>query len=195
MERGVGRSRRKNSTRHPESAKEGFSLVEVTIAIGIFAFVIVGIIGLFPTALRMRAESSTETRAVLIAQELFANVRAAPSLNAVVFRDGPALKDENNQAIDLLGGKTVMLGYPTRTSVPYFLWGGDRNVGSPDDAWNDGNMPANAVANNITTLAKISATNLPNTKLYKVDVQIREPASIPLTNSRPITFSTLVYSP
>ena len=34
---------------------EAFSLVEVVIAIGLFAFVIVGILGLFPAALRIRS--------------------------------------------------------------------------------------------------------------------------------------------
>ena len=45
----------------------GFSLVEVTIAIGIFAFVIVGILGLLPAGMRLRADSAADTRAVLIA--------------------------------------------------------------------------------------------------------------------------------
>ena len=42
----------------PPRGGEAFSLVEVTVAIGIFAFVIVGIIGLFPTALKMQARNS-----------------------------------------------------------------------------------------------------------------------------------------
>ena len=71
---------------------QGFSLVEVTISIGIFAFVIVGIIGMLPAGMRMRAESAAETRGVLISEELFAAVRAATNLSAVEVRDGPALE-------------------------------------------------------------------------------------------------------
>ena len=171
-----------------------FSLVEVTIAIGIFAFVVVGVMGLLPAGMRMRADSAAETRGVLISEELFAAVRAAPSLGSVVVRDGPAMLVRNNQTISITN-KVVVIGYPSQTTVPYFLWGGERSdVGTPDSAWVQGQMPAGAVANAIDTLARLSATNLGG-GLYRVDVAVRAPASIPLANSRPSTFSTLIYSP
>ena len=171
-----------------------FSLVEVTIAIGIFAFVIVGVMGLLPAGMRMRADSAAETRGVLISEELFAAVRAAPSLGSVVVRDGPAMLVRNNQTISITN-KVVVIGYPSQTTVPYFLWGGERSdVGTPDSAWVQGQMPAGAVANAIDTLARLSATNLGG-GLYRVNVEVRAPASIPLANSRPSTFSTLIYSP
>ena len=171
-----------------------FSLVEVTIAIGIFAFVIVGVMGLLPAGMRMRADSAAETRGVLISEELFAAVRAAPNLGSVTVRDGPAMLPRNNQIIPLTN-KVVVIGYPSQTTVPYFLWGGERSdVGTPDSAWVQGQMPAGAVANAIDTLARLSATNLGG-GLYRVNVEVRAPASIPLANSRPSTFSTLIYSP
>ena len=171
-----------------------FSLVEVTIAIGIFAFVVVGVMGLLPAGMRMRADSAAETRGVLISEELFAAVRAAPSLGSVVVRDGPAMLVRNNQTISITN-KVVVIGYPSQTTVPYFLWGGERSdVGTPDSAWVQGQMPAGAVANAIDTLARLSATNLGG-GLYRVNVEVRAPASIPLANSRPSTFSTLIYSP
>ncbi len=175
---------------------DAFSLVEVTIAIGIFAFVVVGIMGLLPAGMRMRADSAAETRGVLISEELFAAVRAAPSLTNVVVRDGPAMQVRNNQTINLLNN-VVVIGFPAQTTVPFFLWGGQRNdVGTPDSAWVQGTMPPGAVANAIDTLARLSATNVPGYPgLYQVSVQVRAPASIPLANSRPIDFSTLVYSP
>jgi type II secretory pathway pseudopilin PulG len=172
---------------------EGFSLVEVTIAIGIFAFVVVGIMGLLPAGMKMRAESSAETRGVLIAEELFAAVRAATNLSAVIVRDGPALQQRNNQPVNLKSEK-VVIGYPSQTTVPYFLWGGSRSAGSPDSAWIQGQMPAGAVANAIETLARLSATNIGG-NLYRVTVEVRAPANIPLANSRPATFSTIVSSP
>jgi type II secretory pathway pseudopilin PulG len=170
-----------------------FSLVEVTIAIGIFAFVIVGVMGLLPAGMRMRADSAAETRGVLISEELFAAVRAAPSLGSVVVRDGPAMQARNNQTISITNN-VVVVGYPSQTTVPYFLWGGDRDAGTPDSAWVQGQMPAGAVANAIDMLARLSATNLGG-GLYRVNVEVRAPASIPLANSRPSTFSTLIYSP
>ena len=104
----------------------GFSLVEVTIAIGIFAFVVVGVMGLLPAGLRMRADSSAETRGVLISEELFASVRAATNLAFVTVRDGPGLKPGNNRTVNILAGQSV-LGYPSQSTVPY--WSFDSNPG------------------------------------------------------------------
>lgn len=178
--------------RHPGA----FSLVEVTIAIGIFAFVVVGIMGLLPAGMRMRADSAAETRGLLISEELFAAVRAAPNLSNVVVRDGPGMRVGNNQPVNLLS-EVVVIGYPSQTTVPFFLWGGQRNdVGTPDSAWVNGQMPRDAVANAIDTLARLSAVTVPGQPgLYQVRVEVRAPASVPLANTRPASFSTLIYSP
>jgi type II secretory pathway pseudopilin PulG len=179
----------------------GFSLVEVTVAIGIFAFVAVGILGLLPAALKQRADSSREVRAVMIAEELFTALQASPSISNVIVRDGPGLKAGNNISINLSGGSNVVVGYPAQTSVPWFLWERRRNVGDPDDAWLKGQLHPGAVANGIDTLARISATNIPGSPgLYQVWVEVRSPANVPLltgtrTNTPPVTFTTLYYSP
>jgi len=171
---------------------QAFSLVEVTIAIGIFAFVIVGVMGLLPAGMRMRADAAADTRGVLISEELFAAVRASPSLSNVVVRDGPGLQSGNNRTINLLSGQSV-LGYPSQTTVPY--WSFDKNPGS---SWtNAGGADAEvaqSAANAIDTLTRLTATNLGG-GLYRVNVEVRAPASIPLTNSRTSLFSTLIYSP
>jgi hypothetical protein len=175
----------------------GFSLVEVAIAIGIFAFVVVGVMGLLPAGMRMRADSSTETRGVLISEELLASVRAATNLNAVVVRDGPGLKPGNNRTVNILSGQ-VVLGYPSQTTVPY--WSFDAN---PGRSWtNAGGSDAEVVSssvNAIDTLARLTARRVTNGSisngLYQVLVEVRAPASIPLTNTRPSSFSTLVYLP
>ena len=73
----------------------GFSLVEVTVAIGIFAFVVVGVLGLLPTALRMRAESAQETRAVMIATGAFFQLcRPQVVQRAVFYGMAPAWSGE-----------------------------------------------------------------------------------------------------
>lgn len=170
-----------------------FSLVEVTVAIGIFAFVVVGILGLIPTALKLRAESAQETQAVLIAEELLAAVRASSSITNVIVRDGPALQERNNRSVNLDGGQVAVLGYAAQTTVPYYFWGpGDRPPGPP---WFDGQL-GDATDNDITTLARISATRIPGSPgLYRVEVQVRTPAMLALTNTQPITLTTLFYSP
>jgi hypothetical protein len=55
-------------------------------------------------------------------------------------------------------------------------------------------MPADAVKNGIDILARVSARLITN-GLYQVIVEVRSPANVPLTNTRPVTLSTLHYSP
>jgi type II secretory pathway pseudopilin PulG len=177
------------------AAYGGFSLVEVTVALGIFAFVAVGILGLLPAALKQREDSSRETRAVLIAQELFSGLQASTSVTNVIFRDGPVLADRSNERISLLSADGVVIGYPPQTSVPYYLWGGSRERDTAG-AWVRGEIPADAQANNIEALAKMSAQAVPGTPgLYEVTVQVRSPANAPLTNTQTVNFSTLAYLP
>jgi len=174
--------------KRPQAA---FSLVEVAVAIGIFAFVAVGILGLLPTAMKMRAASAQETRATMIAQELFSSIAATGSLMTSSLRDGPGLQSNNNQIIDLTD-EIVVLGYPPNTTVPYGLWSSDRG-NDPQEVWETGQLPGWAVQNGIQTLARLSATNFPtswSTNLYKVTCEVRTPASLPLENSRPAVFST-----
>jgi type II secretory pathway pseudopilin PulG len=169
----------------------GFSLVEVTIAIGIFAFVIVGILGLFPTALRLRSESALETRSVMIAQQLFSQVASSPSITNVVIRDGPAMGPGNSRSVNLATGVAV-LGYQAGSSLPYWYYG--QNSGA---SWtNSGAADAEvnqSVVNQITTLARLSAAVVAgSTNLYRVTVDVRSPATIPLANSKPVSYSTFV---
>lgn len=195
----------------------GFSLVEVTIAIGIFAFVIVGIIGLFPTALRMQSESSVETRASMIAQQLFDSVDLAiakwtnPSGNVfsnMTLRDGPGLVSANSQTVNLLNPSApIVLGYQVKSSMPYYLW---RTTGN--SAWSNGIAvsPGNrepsasggklnpvASSNDIITLARISAIgNIGgNPRLYQINVEVRSPAFAPLTNAPPSVFTAYKFLP
>jgi hypothetical protein len=110
-------------------------------------------------------------------------------------RDGPALENRNNQTVNIRNREAVVVGYPSGSTVPFFLWGGSRDSGSPDSAWLQGQMPPGAVTNGIETLARLSASNVIG-NIYDVVVEVRSPASIPLnpTNRPPVRFSTLVYS-
>jgi type II secretory pathway pseudopilin PulG len=184
---------------HGGSKVNAFSLVEVTIAIGIFAFVMVGVLGLFPTATKMRADSAVETRAVMIAQQLFSYVEsagsagAAPSFAPITFsvtnvavRDGPALARDNTRTdINLTNAGGIVLGYQNRSSIPYYFFG-TTNPG----AWT--NMPTNVPGavttvseGEITTLARITATTNTGSAChqYRVTVEVRSPATASLTNS------------
>lgn len=189
-------------------AAGAFSLVEVTIAIGIFAFVMVGIIGLFPTALKQRSQGAVETRSAMIAEQLFASVRTSlqpgavitnPSLTNVILRDGPALVSDNSRNVNLLDqNKPIVVGYQATTSMPYYLF-----EQSGSKAWRDGIdetvtwEPGRAyppTANEINTLARIWATNI-SPGLFRVNVEVRSPAIAPLSSTPPSVFSTLFYAP
>jgi type II secretory pathway pseudopilin PulG len=63
-----------------------FSLVEVVLAVGLFAFVVVGLIGLISVGLRVNRESIDEMEAAHLAESLLAIRRVAP---AVVTTDFP----------------------------------------------------------------------------------------------------------
>lgn len=185
---------RKPAARKRRSA--GFSLVEVTVAIGIFAFVVVGVLGLLPTALRMRAESAQETRAVLIATELFSSLQASGGATAGILRDGPGLTAGNNVYPPVnLRSETIMLGYPPQTTVPYFMWHTSRG-GNPDQVWETGQLDSGAINNDIQTLALLSGEAVPgNPNLTRVTCQVRSPANTALANTRPTVFTTYVYTP
>lgn len=175
------------------NCRSAFSLVEVVVAIGIFSFVVVGIFGLLPAALKLREDSAQDTHAVLVAEELLAAVRNADSIRQVVLRDGPGLSPNNNQLLDLASGNLVV-GYPAQTTVPFFLWHPSRTgADDPDGIWESGRLPDGAIENGISTLAKISAQPITPT-LYQLTVEVRSPASIPLENSRPVSFTTRAFA-
>lgn len=54
--------------------RSGFSLVEVVLALGVISFAIVAIIGVIPTGLETNRATQSNTRAVQIAQDIFASL-------------------------------------------------------------------------------------------------------------------------
>ena len=68
----------------PHALTRGFSLVEVVLALAVIAFALVGIMGLFPVAMKSAQESQRETRATLIAQQIFADLRISAGTNRFV---------------------------------------------------------------------------------------------------------------
>jgi type II secretory pathway pseudopilin PulG len=172
----------------------GFSLVEVTVAIGIFAFVAVGILGLLPAGLKQRADSSLETRAVLVAEELLTAVKAAPSIETVLVRRGSQDYADESPLINLKKEK-ILLGYMSQSSVPFFAWwpGSDgAQFKNPEKTWRDGEADSATLGYDLIALLHATNTTTPN--LYRVSVEVRS-ASLPLTNASTVNFSTLVYSP
>ncbi len=67
---------RLRTTRRP--AQAGFSLVEVTLAVGIMAFSLVGILGVLPLALDSGRQGFNQARASAVANTLFTSLRSQP---------------------------------------------------------------------------------------------------------------------
>ena len=58
-----------------------FSLVEITVAIGVIAFVLVAILGLLPIGMKSGREAIDATRTSLIAQDVVNRIRASMMSN------------------------------------------------------------------------------------------------------------------
>ena len=64
----------------------GFSLIEVTLALGIVTFALVGVVGVLPVALNSCRQSFDETRAAAVANTVFTSFRSQP-FQAVCYVD------------------------------------------------------------------------------------------------------------
>lgn len=168
----------------PRTFESAFSLVECVVAIGIFAFVIVGIIGLFPAGMRRQAESGAEARARIIAESIFEAIKASDSLqNSKIPIE---IGSPNLQFANFIQGKLIGFGQDG-TGVNY-VW-----PGSSTSDWDSASIPNNQ---NITTKARVLAVPhpvIPN--LYQVTVDVGAPANLPASARKTFSFSTLFYSP
>lgn len=168
--------------RHADN-REGFSLVEVSIAIGIFAFVVVGIFSMFPVGMRQQVSSAQEALGVQTAQHVMASIEAAPSLSnveLVVARSGPTNVVFSN--FNLLTA-SVLLGLSSADSLPVEPLTASYWTNAVSDA-------------RLQSVVRIAATNVAGSPgLYRIAVDLAYPAGAPFTNRQIESFSTLVYKP
>jgi type II secretory pathway pseudopilin PulG len=172
-----------------------FSLVEVTIAMGLFAFVIVGIIGLFPAALRNRSEAALDTRAAMIAQQIFEGLTASPSLDKALMPDEiePQRQEEDQGSLavkDLKSGPKI-LGYAEQGTTV-------NNIYDNDSVWANGDNSDTVRQQSIVLMARVAATplsSLPANRVYLVEVDVSTPPMLPADKRRTRSFSQVVYSP
>ncbi|CAN5593677.1 hypothetical protein BH09VER1_BH09VER1_41350 [soil metagenome] len=92
----------------------GFSLIEIVLALGIISFAIVAIMGMFPVALRSAQESQRETRAALIAQQIYGDLAASTNTTNRVVSVGTNLV-------------TVNLATSSTTTIAYDVTGATLN--------------------------------------------------------------------
>jgi type II secretory pathway pseudopilin PulG len=177
-----------------------FTLIESVVAIGIFAFVIVGIVGLFGASLERQRQASFETRAVMISQQILARIRAAASVTNVVMTRG---SNPTNQ--EKLFHSADFTTSPTNTLVFYYKKDGTEISGllATNDYTNNTytffpGYPPETLTDDIVGRAQLTATtnNTGNTNLYRVTIEVSEPANLPLAARRYTnTFTTFATFP
>jgi len=91
-----------------------FSLVEVVLALGICAFVLVAMLGLFTTGLRASRESEEQVQAANLASQILARRLASPT-NASSALTIPASALTNSYA-DVFGSSGAFVGLDGRTN-------------------------------------------------------------------------------
>jgi len=149
----------------------GFSLIEVVLALGVISFAIVGIMGLFPVAMRAGLESQRETRAVYIARQIFADLQTGPATNTFL-----ATGTANNRPV----WTPINLAAPPQPPSTIYFDEEGRPIGTaatPDSQF---------LVNLIIT------TNTPVAGLAHVQIDVMAPATAPAANRSTNTFVTLM---
>ena len=68
--------------------REAFSLIEVVVAVGIVAVAIIPLIGLLSVGADTQREANLESRAVLVAESILANLKRSNSVSGLIVRVG-----------------------------------------------------------------------------------------------------------
>jgi uncharacterized protein (TIGR02598 family) len=159
---------------------KGFSLVEVTLALGVMAFALVGIMAMFPIAMESARTSQQETRATFIAQAIFSDLSAGTNAAGRLLATGTNLTAASDRTpVNLADPRQIIIGYdeegtPVGTNTPSAF-----TNAMPNPRW----IYATRVS--ISTNGLISG-------LSRVEVEVTAPASAPLTNRSVHPFITLL---
>jgi type II secretory pathway pseudopilin PulG len=158
--------------------QNGFSLVEVALATGLFAFVVVGIIAMFPAGMKQQSFSAMENVGVNAARQILA--AAAVATNASEIR---LITGSTNKAVKDLAASPLVLGFAAGSMVP------ERDFGSGGAlAWQSGTEASVHVLVRARLEPRADGLQL-------LRVEASAPAAAPLTNRRVETFTTLLAFP
>jgi len=154
-------------------------LIEVVLALGVIAFALVGIMGLFPVAMKSAQESQRETRATLIAKQIFSDLRVASGTNRIVVR-GPSATNPAHLITNF------SLAANTNLVLSYDADGLGRTDQVSTNAFHNGVV-------DVGFLMRLSVdTNTGVANLSRVQATVEAPAAAPSTNRSTFTFVTLM---
>jgi type II secretory pathway pseudopilin PulG len=170
------------------SRRAGFSLTEIVIALGIFSFAIVGLIGLFPVAMDSARVSREETLVVNIARMVMSEIKASP------FAAARVVTNRNVDGTDDPGRVVPMnLGIPSSISFGYKLVEDSAGIARWNPVGGQIATPAGAQPGMdfvVTVSSTLSGTSAP--LLAQVTVLVEGPASAAQADRRQYPFTVLI---
>jgi uncharacterized protein (TIGR02598 family) len=95
-------------------ASSGFSLVEVTLALGVAAFCLIAVFGLMPVGVQTNRNATSQTAATNIIATVIADLRATPSTNSTSSQFGITFGTNATLYFDSTGQFTTSLGANSR---------------------------------------------------------------------------------
>lgn len=161
--------------------QSGFSLIEVVLAIGVIAFALVGILGMFPVAMDAATTSQRETHAALIARTLIADLKARPT--GFILRGTDPAASAQRVAVDL----------GSATAQEYFVAFDETGAAMPE---NISNSQYDAGVEGAAFLGRVAVSDdatLPD--LARIEIEIGAPGSAPTARRSNYPFITLVAKP
>jgi uncharacterized protein (TIGR02598 family) len=88
-----------------------FSLIEIVLALAVISFALVGIMGLFPAAMKSAKESQEETRATHIAQQIFDDLVTLSGTNGFLAIGTNIVESGSRQTVSLTTSGTYLVSY------------------------------------------------------------------------------------
>jgi uncharacterized protein (TIGR02598 family) len=122
-----------------------FSLVELTLALGIAAFCLIAVFGLMPVGVQTNRNATSQTAATSILSNVIADLRATPKANATSTQFGITFGMTRTLYFDGGGQFTTSLGANSRYRVS-ITWSGTAGLRYADVnvTWPAAATPANA---------------------------------------------------
>lgn len=145
-----------------------FSLIEIVVALGIISFAIVGIMGLFPVAMRAAQESQRETRAAAIAQQIFSDLESTSGTNRFILTGSGGERSNINIAI-------------AATNTPHEIYFSDA-----------GAVQTNVGPNSLFIAHLYVTPDSPRAGMSRVEALIQAPSVAAVSNRMKYSFVTLL---
>lgn len=163
------------------SKKQAFSLVEITLALGIISFSLVGILGLFPVAMKSAAESQRQTRAALVAQSVFADLASGSYPTNTFFATGGDFTNPSDRTVISL----------RNASTNYIVYSEE---GRPVKKVTAAEFKTADSGTNVLGAILMVTPDATATNLSRVEVQVEAPMAASQTNRTKYNFVTFMLN-